>query len=158
MRVAFFGDIVGKTGRQKLESSLHQFISSEKIDFVVVNAENATSGAGLSANHAEDLLNASVDCITLGDHAYDNKEIIPLLAHTKQIVRPINYSDDCPGQGWQFFQPQSRIYQLPIVGFWPCHLSHLSDKQQIYQSRYNGWPETLCYASLHPARHSISPE
>ena len=78
MRVAFFGDIVGKTGRQKLESSLHQFVSSEKIDFVIVNAENATSGAGLSANHAEDLLNASVDCITLGDHAYDKKEIIPL--------------------------------------------------------------------------------
>ena len=77
MRVAFFGDIVGKTGRQKLKrDSLQEYVSSEKIDFVVVNAENATSGAGLSANHAEDLLNASV-CITLGDHAYDNKEIIP---------------------------------------------------------------------------------
>ena len=126
MRVAFFGDIVGKTGRQKLESSLHQYVSSEKIDFVVVNAENATSGAGLSANHAEDLLNASVDCITLGDHAYDNKEIIPLLAHTKQIVRPINYSDDCPGQGWQIFSvnekkntsrsgPRSGIYEKKIL-------------------------------------------
>ena len=117
MRVAFFGDIVGKTGRQKLESSLHQFVSSEKIDFVVVNAENATSGAGLSANHAEDLLNASVDCITLGDHAYDNKEIIPLLAHTKQIVRPINYSDDCPGQGWQIFSVNDKkILVLQVLG------------------------------------------
>ena len=66
MRVAFFGDIVGKTGRQKLESSLEQYVAAEKIDFVVANAENATSGAGLSASHAEDLLNASVDCITLG--------------------------------------------------------------------------------------------
>ena len=117
MKVAFFGDIVGKTGRQKLESSLSQFVSSEKIDFVVVNAENATSGAGLSANHAEDLLNASVDCITLGDHAYDNKEIIPLLAHTKQIVRPINYSDDCPGQGWQIFSVNDKkILVLQVLG------------------------------------------
>ena len=126
MRVAFFGDIVGKTGRQKLESSLEQYVAAEKIDFVVANAENATSGAGLSASHAENLLNASVDCITLGDHAYDNKEIIPLLAHTKQIVRPINYSDDCPGQGWQIFLvnkkkntgfagPRSCIYEKKIL-------------------------------------------
>ena len=76
MKIAFFGDIVGKTGRKKLESSLRQYVSDEKIDFVVVNAENATAGAGLSASHAKDLLQLSVDCITLGDHAFDNKEII----------------------------------------------------------------------------------
>ena len=78
MKIAFFGDIVGKTGRTKLESALQEYISEEKIDFVVANAENATSGAGLSARHAEDLLNGSVNCITLGDHAFDNKDIIPL--------------------------------------------------------------------------------
>ena len=72
MKIAFFGDIVGKTGRKKIESSLQQYVLDAKVDFVVVNAENATAGAGLSANHAKDLLNMSVDCITLGDHAYDN--------------------------------------------------------------------------------------
>ena len=77
MKIAFFGDIVGKTGRKKLENTLQEYISEEQIDFVVANAENATSGAGLSARHAEDLLNASVNCITLGDHAFDNKDIIP---------------------------------------------------------------------------------
>ena len=117
MIIAFFGDIVGKTGRKKLESSLPQYVSSEKIDFVVATEENATSGAGLSANHAEDLLNASVECITLGDHAYDNKEIIPFLARTKQIVRPINYSDDCPGQGWQIFSVNDKkILVLQVLG------------------------------------------
>ena len=70
---------------------------------MVVNAENATSGAGLSARHAEDLLNASVNCITLGDHAFDNKEIIPL-AHTRQVVRPINYSDDVLGRDGRCFR------------------------------------------------------
>jgi calcineurin-like phosphoesterase len=91
MKIAFFGDIVGKTGRKKLEASLQQYVSDEKIDFVVANAENATAGAGLSATHAADLLKMSVDCITLGDHAYDNKELIPFLGHTERVVRPINY-------------------------------------------------------------------
>ena len=117
MKIAFFGDIVGKTGRKKFESSLQQYVSDEKVGFVVANAENATAGAGLSAKHAEELLKMSVDCITLGDHAYDNKEIIPFLARTKQIVRPINYSDDCPGQGWQIFWVNNqKILVLQVLG------------------------------------------
>ena len=117
MKIAFFGDIVGKTGRKKFESSLQQYVLDEKVDFVVVNAENATAGAGLSANHAKDLLNMSVDCITLGDHAYDNKEIIPYLEHTKQIVRPINYANDCPGQGWQIFSVNNKkILVVQVLG------------------------------------------
>ena len=56
MKIAFFGDIVGKTGRKKFESSLQQYVLDEKVDFVVVNAENATAGAGLSATHAESCL------------------------------------------------------------------------------------------------------
>ena len=117
MKIAFFGDIVGKTGRTKLENTLPEYISEEQIDFVVANAENATSGAGLSARHAEDLLNASVNCITLGDHAFDNKDIIPFLAHTRQVVRPINYSDDSPGQGWQMFSVSNKkILVLQVLG------------------------------------------
>ena len=117
MKIAFFGDIVGKTGRKKFESSLQQYVSDEKVDFVVANAENATAGAGLSANHAEDLLKTSVDCITLGDHAYDNKEIIPFLEHTRQIVRPINYANDCPGQGRQIFSVNNKkILVVQVLG------------------------------------------
>jgi len=117
MKIAFFGDIVGKTGRKKLESSLKQYVSDEKIDFVVVNAENATAGAGLSASHAKDLLEVSVDCITLGDHAFDNKEIIPFLEHTTQVVRPINFSNDSPGSGWQIFSVQKKkILVVQVLG------------------------------------------
>ena len=117
MKIAFFGDIVGKTGRKKLEASLQQYVSDEKIDFVVANAENATAGAGLSATHAADLLKMSVDCITLGDHAYDNKELIPFLGHTERVVRPINYSDDCPGQGLQIFSVHNKkILVVQVLG------------------------------------------
>ena len=117
MKIAFFGDIVGKTGRKKIESSLQQYVSDEKIDFVVANAENATAGAGLSASHAKDLLEVSVDCITLGDHAFDNKEIIPFLEHTTQVVRPINFSNDSPGSGWQIFSVQKKkILVVQVLG------------------------------------------
>ena len=117
MKIAFFGDIVGKTGRKKLESSLRQYVSDEKIDFVVVNAENATAGAGLSASHARDLLKMPVDCITLGDHAFDNKEIIPFFEQTKQVVRPINFSNDCPGPGWQIFLVhRKKILVVQVLG------------------------------------------
>ena len=117
MKIAFFGDIVGKTGRKKFESSLQQYVSDEKIDFVVVNAENATAGAGLSASHAKDLLKIPIDCITLGDHAFDNKEIIPFLENTKQVVRPINFSNDCPGLGWQKFSVNNKkILVVQVLG------------------------------------------
>ena len=117
MKIAFFGDIVGKTGRKKIETSLQQYVLDEKIDFVVANAENATAGAGLSANHAADLLKMSINCITLGDHAYDNKEIIPFLGHTKQVVRPINFSNDCPGQGRQIFSVNNKkILVVQVLG------------------------------------------
>ena len=117
MKIAFFGDIVGKTGRKKFESSLQQYVSDEKVDFVVANAENATAGAGLSANHAEDLLKMSIDCITLGDHAYDNKEIIPYLEHTNQVVRPVNYSKDSPGRGSQIFLINNKkILVIQVLG------------------------------------------
>ena len=117
MKIAFFGDIVGRTGRKKFGSSLQQYVSDEQIDFVVANAENATAGAGLSANHAEELLKMSIDCITLGDHAYDNKEIIPFLERSKQVVRPVNYSNDSPGQGSQIFLVNNKkILVIQVLG------------------------------------------
>ena len=64
MRILFLGDIVGRTGREAISTNIETVRNRKKIDFIIVNAENATSGAGLSANHAVELLKAGVNCIT----------------------------------------------------------------------------------------------
>ena len=67
-----------------------------EIDFVVVNAENATSGAGLNAAHAKAILEAGADCITLGDHAFDQKEMMTFIESEPRIIRPLNYAKSAP--------------------------------------------------------------
>ncbi|MCA8883386.1 MAG: YmdB family metallophosphoesterase, partial [Rhodobacteraceae bacterium] len=69
MRLLFLGDVMGRAGRTAVQEHLPRLRSDWRIDFVVVNGENATSGAGLSPDHAKLLLDAGADCLTLGDHA-----------------------------------------------------------------------------------------
>ena len=80
MRILFLGDIVGRTGRQAILANIETVRNKLDIDFIIVNGENATSGAGLSSNHAAELLSAGVDCITLGDHAFDQQEMMEYIA------------------------------------------------------------------------------
>ncbi len=75
-----------------------------KLDFVVVNGENATNGAGLSADHAKALLAAGVDCLTLGDHAFDQKDMLTFIEQENRIVRPINFARSAPGKGYRVFE------------------------------------------------------
>ena len=70
MRILFLGDVVGRTGRQAVLNNLELVRKKLNIDFIIVNAENATSGAGLSSSHARQMIEAGVDCITLGDHSF----------------------------------------------------------------------------------------
>jgi len=97
MRFLFIGDIVGKPGRNILRSALPGLIAREGLDLVVANAENAAGGSGLTPVMAEEIFAAGVDVITLGDHVYKRKEIIPLLERDGRIVRPCNYPDSSPG-------------------------------------------------------------
>ena len=99
MRILFLGDIVGRTGRQAILANIETVRNKLDIDFIIVNAENATSGAGLSSNHAAELLRAGVDCITLGDHAFDQQEMVEYIEKEPRIVRPLNYSKSAPGSG-----------------------------------------------------------
>jgi metallophosphoesterase (TIGR00282 family) len=78
-----------------------------KLDFVVVNAENATSGVGLSIEHAKQILDLGVDCITLGDHSFDQREMISFIQQEPRILRPINFANTAPGKGSGIFLTQS---------------------------------------------------
>ena len=71
-------------------------IKKNNIDFTVINAENATSGMGLNVKHAKELLDVGADCITLGDHAFDQKEMLSFIEEESRILRPLNFSKTAP--------------------------------------------------------------
>lgn len=100
VRVLLIGDIVGRPGRQIVQRGLPMLRQQERIDLVVANAENAAGGSGLTPAIYEQLRQAGVDVVTLGDHAYRRPEILPLLSETDRILRPANYPPDAPGRSW----------------------------------------------------------
>ena len=106
MRLMFLGDVVGRAGRAAVTARLKSLRAEWKLDFVVVNGENATSGAGLSADHAKALLAAGADCVTLGDHAFDQKDMLSFIETEPRILRPLNFARTAPGKG-------ARVYEAP---------------------------------------------
>lgn len=103
MRLLFLGDVFGRAGRRAITENLPRLRRDWRLDFVVVNGENATSGHGLSADHAKDLLTAGADAITLGDHAFDQRDMMSFCANEPRIIRPLNYAKSAPGRGSQVF-------------------------------------------------------
>ncbi len=111
MRLAFFGDVVGRAGRAAVIRHLPEVRTALSLDFAVVNAENAAGGFGLTRAIAEDFFAAGADCLTLGDHAWDQREIFDFIDDEPRILRPINYPAraNAPGRGSHLFvQPDGR--------------------------------------------------
>lgn len=103
MRILFLGDVMGRSGRKAVSDRLAGLRRDWGLDFVVVNGENATSGAGLSPDHAAALFEAGADCVTLGDHAFDQKSMIAHIDKEQRLLRPLNFSKVAPGQGARLF-------------------------------------------------------
>ena len=98
--ILFIGDVVGGLGRRTLLAMLPTLRERYEPTFVVVNAENVAGGLGITPKIADELLDAGIDAITLGNHAYHRKEIYPYLDVQERIVRPANYLSTQPGRGW----------------------------------------------------------
>ncbi len=103
MRILFLGDVMCRAGRSAVAARLAGLRAAWRLDFVVVNGENATSGAGLSPEHAKALLDAGADVLTLGDHAFDQKDMLQFIEREPRIIRPLNYSKAAPGKGARVF-------------------------------------------------------
>src|SRR6476646_8840440 len=99
MRILFMGDVVGRTGRDTLGSRLPRLREALRIDLAIVNAENASHGFGLGPDMAQALFAAGADVITLGNHAWDRKEIIPYIAENPRLIRALNFPPGTPGAG-----------------------------------------------------------
>ena len=103
MKLLFLGDVMGRAGRRAITETLPRMREEWKLDFVVVNGENATGGMGLSGAHAKLLLEAGADCLTLGDHAFDQKDMLGFIESEPRIIRPLNFSKTAPGKGARLF-------------------------------------------------------
>jgi len=99
VRILFIGDVVGKPGRVAVRDLLDGLVDKNDIDLVLANAENAAGGFGITPETAEDLLKSGVDVLTTGNHVWDKKEALDLLARSDQVLRPANYPPDAPGVG-----------------------------------------------------------
>ena len=118
MRMLFLGDVMGRTGRAAVTQRLAGLRADWGLDFVVVNGENATSGMGLSGDHATALFEAGADCVTLGDHAFDQKDMASFIEGEPRILRPINFSKVAPGRGWRVFTATQgrRVLVAQVLG------------------------------------------
>src|SRR6201992_1580411 len=99
MRILFLGDTVGRAGREAAAAALPKLRAALSIALAIVNGETASHGFGLAPDMAQTLFAAGADVITLGNHAWDRKEIIPYIAETPRLLRPLNYPPGTPGNG-----------------------------------------------------------
>ncbi len=131
MRLLFCGDVVGRAGRDVLTRNLPRLRATLDLDFVVVNGENAAHGFGITQAICAELFAAGADVITTGNHAWDQRDIVPYFAQERRLLRPINYPAGTPGHGAAVFearggrkvlvtQVMGRLYMEPVDDPFPA--------------------------------------
>jgi metallophosphoesterase (TIGR00282 family) len=117
MKILFVGDIMGSAGRDAFLALAPALKKTGEVDVIVVNGENAAAGKGITPQIAKEFLDAGADVVTLGDHSYDQREIMPFLDTEPRIVRPANFAPGCPGHGWVTVEtPRGRLTVITLVG------------------------------------------
>jgi len=119
MKIFFLGDIVGKSGRLNVIKNLKDIINKKKIDFVIVNGENAADqGVGITEQISNDLIKSGVDVITTGNHVWDQKETINYIEKEKRLLRPENLPNNSPGKGFGIYESKNgfKIGVLNLMG------------------------------------------
>ena len=119
MRIFFLGDIVGRSGRLAVVSNLKDILEKKKIDFVIVNGENAADhGVGITEEISNDLFNSGVDVITTGNHVWDQKETANHIERETRLLRPENISSNSPGKGFGIYESRNgfKVGVLNLMG------------------------------------------
>jgi len=108
LRLLLIGDVVGRAGRAAIGAHVPKLREAWALDFVVVNGENAAGGFGITEAICEEFFAAGVDCITLGNHAFDQREALTYIAREPRLLRPLNYPAGVPGLGANLFAARDR--------------------------------------------------
>jgi metallophosphoesterase (TIGR00282 family) len=123
VRILFIGDIFATPGLKVAKAFLNAVRG--EYDFIIANGENVAGGFGITRKHFEQLLSMGIDAVTLGNHTWDQQEVIPLLEETPRLIRPLNYPVTAPGLGYTTLETRSgetvtvlqamgRIYMEPL--------------------------------------------
>ncbi len=118
MRLLFIGDVVGRAGRIVLADQLPKLRLAWSLDFVVVNGENAAGGFGITEAICDEFLAAGADCVTLGNHSFDQREALVFIARQPRLIRPVNYPRGTPGRGANVFEAANggRVLVVNLLG------------------------------------------
>ena len=124
-KVLTVGDVVGTPGLERVRRSLRYLKRKTGADFVIVNGENA-SAVGITPQQAEDILDAGADVITLGNHSFAKREIVPYMDDCVQILRPANYAPQTPGRGFGIFETKAGpVAVIDLIG--RCNMDYGPD-------------------------------
>jgi metallophosphoesterase (TIGR00282 family) len=127
VRILFIGDILGRSGRAIVLERLPGLVRDWKLDFVVVNGENAAGGFGITEAIYQDLTGAGADAITLGNHAWDQKEALVFIERAPRLIRPVNYPKGTPGRGAAVLDARSGARVLVVNALGRIFMDPLDD-------------------------------
>jgi metallophosphoesterase (TIGR00282 family) len=127
MRILFIGDVVGRSGRAIVLDRLPKLVAGWKLDLVVVNGENAAGGFGITEAIYNDLIDAGADAVTLGNHAWDQREALVFIERSPKLIRPVNYPQGTPGRGAAMIDCKNGARALVINAMGRVFLDPLDD-------------------------------
>lgn len=114
MRLLFLGDIVGRAGRKAALEAIPRLRKRYNLDFLVINGENAAGGFGITESIHLDLIDAGADAVTLGNHAFDQKDTLIFIERQERLIRPLNFPPGTPGRGAGLFKARNGADVLVI--------------------------------------------
>ena len=116
MKLLILGDVMGASGRDVLKNKLPKIIVENKIDFVIVNGENADDdGRGITKIIAEEFFSKGVDVITSGNHIWDKKETTEYIDKENRLLRPANLAEGSPGKGYEIYHSKNKKYKIGVI-------------------------------------------
>jgi len=116
VNLLILGDVMGTSGREALKSKLPKIITENKIDFVIVNGENAAEdGRGITKLIAEEFFSEGVDVITSGNHIWDKKETTDYIDKENRLLRPANLAEGSPGKGYEIYNSKNKKYKIGVI-------------------------------------------
>jgi metallophosphoesterase (TIGR00282 family) len=127
MRILFIGDVVGRSGRAILTERLPGLVRDWRLDFVVVNGENAAGGFGITEAIYQEFLDAGADVITGGNHSWDQKEALVFIERAPKLLRPLNFPRGTPGRGVTLAESKSGAHVLVVNAMGRVFMDALDD-------------------------------
>ena len=116
MKILILGDVMGTSGRNVLKNKLPKIITENKINFVIVNGENAADdGRGITQSIAEQFFSQGVDVITSGNHIWDKQETTNYIDKENRLLRPANLAEGSPGKGFEIYLSKDKKYKIGVI-------------------------------------------